>query len=322
MTGELMVGLDIGATKMLGVAAGADGRVRAEVLATTPTGGDEVVGAAAAVVEELRDATGERLDGTVGVGIPGLVDAARGAVKHAVNLGVEAEWFPIGEQLTRRTGARVVVENDVNAAALGAARVLGHDDLAYLSLGTGLAAAVVQDGRLRRGAHGAAGEIGHVPVDPSGRRCQCGQIGCLETFASGSAVAAAWPSADVPPALALFDAAAAGDQRAVTVRDEFSARVADAVRLLCLAVDPEYVVLGGGVAQVGDRLRVAVAQALAAQAESSAFLRSLDLPGRVLLAPLEVPVAALGAALLGGQGPERRSVGVGSRRRSSGPGGW
>lgn len=300
--GQLAVGLDIGASKMLGVATGLDGRVLAEVLATAPSGGDEVVAAAAAMVEELRALTGERLDGTVGVGIPGLVDAERGAVKHAVNLGVDAEWFPIGELLAQRTGARVIVENDVNAAALGAARVIDHPDLAYLSLGTGLAAALVQDGRLRRGAHGAAGEIGHIPVDPAGRRCSCGQVGCLETSASGSAVAAAWPSTDVPPAQALFDAAADGDERAVTVRNEFAARVADAVRLLCLTVDPELVVLGGGVAQVGDRLRVAVGHALAQHATSSPFLASLDLPGRVRMVPSEVPVAALGAALLGVQG--------------------
>lgn len=294
-----MVGLDIGATKMLGVAADPGGRVLAEVLATTPTGGDEVVAAAAAVVDELRARTGEAIDGTVGVGIPGLVDAARGTLKHAVNLGVDDEWFPIGDRLADRTGARVVVDNDVNAAALGAAQVTGHRDLVYLSLGTGLAAASVLDGRLRRGVHGAAGEIGHIPVDPAGRRCQCGQVGCLETSASGSAVAEAWPSAGVPPAQALFDAAAAGDERAITVRDRFAARVADAVRLVALTVDPEVVVLGGGVAQVGDRLVVAVRHALAEQAAASPFLASLDLAGRLELVPLDVPVAALGAALLG-----------------------
>ncbi len=139
-----------------------------------------------------------------------------------------------------------------------------------------------------------------MPVDPGGRLCQCGQVGCLETAASGSAVAEAWPVENGPPAQALFDAAAAGDPRAVEIRDRFAARVADAVRLVCLTVDPEYVVLGGGVAQVGERLRVAVAHALAQQASSSPFLRSLDLPGRVLLVPSGVPVAALGAALLAG----------------------
>jgi predicted NBD/HSP70 family sugar kinase len=295
----LLVGLDIGATKMLGVAATPDGRVLAEVLATTPTGGEEVVAAAATVVGELRTRTGERLDGTVGVGIPGLVDVASGALKHAVNLGVDDEWFPIAERLAARTGARVVVDNDVNAAALGAAQVTGHRDLVYLSIGTGLAAAAVLDGRLRRGVHGAAGEIGHIPVDPAGRLCPCGQVGCLETSASGSALAEAWPSTEVPPAQALFDAAAAGDEKAIVVRDRFAARVADAVRLVSLTVDPEVVVLGGGVAQVGDRLRVAVAHALATQASASPFLASLDLAGRLELVPLDLPVAALGAALLG-----------------------
>ncbi|WP_435770909.1 ROK family protein [Nocardioides sp. SYSU DS0651] len=298
--GQLRVGIDIGATKMLGVAATADGSVRAEVLAVSPTGGDEVVAAAADVVAELRARTGEPLE-TVGVGVPGLVDAARGAVKHAVNLGLEADWYPIGKRLAAKTGSRVTVDNDVNAAALGAAMVTGHDDLVYLSLGTGLAAAAILGGRLRRGASGAAGEIGHIPVDPAGRVCQCGQVGCLETSASGSAVAEAWPVRGVPPAQALFDDAEAGDPAAVEVRDRFAARVADAVRLVALTVDPEHVVLGGGAAQVGDRLRVAVARALSAQAAGSPFLASLDLAGRVQLVPLDVPVAALGAALLGQQ---------------------
>ncbi|MEZ0578320.1 ROK family protein [Nocardioides sp. MH1] len=305
MTGEVpaRIGLDIGATKMHGVAATADGEVLAEVRATTPTGGDDVVATAAGVVDELRSRLGAGLDGVVGVGVPGLVDVAHGAVKHAVNLGVD-DWFPIADRLAERIGTRVVVDNDVNAAALGAAKVTGHDDLVYLSLGTGLAAASILDGRLRRGFRSAAGEIGHVPVDPQGRQCPCGQVGCLETAASGSAVAEAWPSPDVPPAQALFDAAGAGDPRAVEVRDRFAARVADAVRLVCLTVDPEYVVLGGGVSQVGERLRAAVVAALAEQASASPFLRSLDLAGRVLLLPRDVPVAALGAALLAA-GPVR-----------------
>ncbi len=294
---DARIGLDIGASKMHGVAATSDGTVLAEVLATTPTGGDDVVAAAAALVAELRRMVGDVLDGVVGVGVPGLVDAGRGAVKYAVNLGVD-DWFPIADRLAERTGSRVVVDNDVNAAALGAAQVTGHQDLVYLSLGTGLAAASILDGRLRRGFRSAAGEIGHVPVDPNGRPCQCGQIGCLETAASGSAVAEAWPVAGVAPAQALFDAAVAGDPRAEEIRDRFAARVADAVRLVCLTVDPEYVVLGGGVAQVGERLRVAVSGALDEQAATSPFLRSLDLSGRVLLLPGDVPVAALGAAML------------------------
>jgi glucokinase len=297
VTGAARIGLDIGATKIHGVVASPEGAVLAEALATTPSGGDDVVAAAAGVVAELRRMLDGALDAIIGVGVPGLVDSARGAVKHAVNLGVD-DWFPIADRIAERTGGRVIVDNDVSAAALGAAKVTGHPDLVYLSIGTGLAAASILDGRLRRGFRSAAGEIGHVPVDPRGRACRCGQVGCLETEASGSAVADAWPVVGVPPAQALFDAAAAGDPRAVEVRDRFAARVADAVRLVSLMADPEYVVLGGGVAQVGDRLRIAVAHALAEQAATSPFLQSLDLPGRVLLVPGDVPVAALGAALL------------------------
>jgi len=123
----------------------------------------------------------------------------------------------------------------------------GADDLAYLALGTGLAAGFVLSGALRRGAHGAAGEIGHVPVDPAGALCSCGQRGCLELSASGSALSAAWPSeGELPPAVALFAAAAAGNPAAVVARDRYAARVADAIRMLGLAVDPAAIIIGGG----------------------------------------------------------------------------
>jgi len=299
---DLGVGLDVGATKTLGVVLDAHGTVVAEERSDTVPGPAGVVGTAAAVVEALRRTTGDPLPAPVGLGIPGLVDADRGAVKHAVNLGVDGEWFAVGDLLADRLGVPVRVENDVNVAALGATARSGVDDLVYLSIGTGLAAGLVLDGRLRRGAHGAAGEIGHVPVDPAGVRCRCGQRGCLETVASGSGLAAAWPSADVAPAQAVFAAAAAGDPRAGGVRDAFVAGVAEAVRLLALAVDPDVVVLGGGVAHLGEPLRRAVADALDTQARSSAFLTSLDLAARLRVVG-EEPVAAFGAAMLGRADP-------------------
>ncbi len=296
---ELNVGLDIGATKTLGLVVDRSGAILAEVREPTQPGADGVVATAARVVEALRAAVGEPLSGTVGVGMPGLVDTDRGAVKHAVNLGVDGDWLPFADLLAARIGVPVVVENDVNAATLGAVELSGMDDLVYLSIGTGLAAGLVIEGRLRRGEHGAAGEIGHVPVDPTGALCTCGQRGCLETIASGSALSAAWPSGDVPAAQALFAAAAAGDQRAVAARDRFAAGVASAVRVLSLAVDPRTVVLGGGVAHLGEPLRVSVAAALLDQAAASPFLASLDLAGRLRVVPSDYPVAAVGAALLG-----------------------
>ena len=303
MTG-LLVGLDIGATKILGVVTTADGTVVAQARVSSPVGGDDVVASAAKVLTQLHDQIDEDVGAVVGVGIPGLVDTIHGTVRHAVNLGIE-DGFPFAERLSEATGSGVVLDNDANAAALGASRIVGYDDLAYLSIGTGLAVATIHAGRLHRGARNAAGEIGHIPVDPSGPTCECGQTGCLETLASGSALAALWPTTGRPAAQALFYAAASGDPQAQAVRDRFAGHVADAVRLIALTIDPEVVVLGGGVAHVGERLRAAVANALTAQAASSPFLASLALPGRIRLVPDDVPVAAIGAALLGCAGDRR-----------------
>ncbi len=294
------VGLDIGATKVLGAVVAADGTVVAQSREVTVPGADGVLAAATTVLDRLAAALDGALPSHVGIGIPGIVDRDRGAVSHAVNLGLDSEWLPLADLLADRTGAAVVVENDLNAATWGAHVLSGADDLAYVSLGTGLAAGFVLDGVLRRGAHGAAGEIGHVPVDPGGPLCACGQRGCLELSAAGSALTAAWPAdGEASPAEALFAVAATGNPDAVAVRDRFAAGVADAIRMLGLAVDPRAIIIGGGVAQLGEPLLAAVTSALRAQATTSPFLAALDLAARVRLIPAGVPVGAIGAAMIG-----------------------
>ena len=299
MNGDLRVGLDIGATKVLGAVIGHGGSVAAQARQGTLPGPDGVLESVTTVLGQLATGLDGALPSFIGIGIPGIVDRERGAVRHAVNLGLGGDWFPLAGRLADRTGATVIVENDLNAATWGAHVLSGVDDLAYLALGTGLAAGLVLGGRLRRGAHGAAGEIGHVPVDPEGGLCSCGQRGCLELLASGSALAAAWPAArGQPPATALFAAAAAGDPRAVAVRDRFAAGVADAVRLLGLAADPAAIIIGGGVSHVGPPLLDAVTAALRAQAAGSPFLGALDLASRTSLLPGQAPVGAIGAAMI------------------------
>src|SRR6201996_2129008 len=226
----MRVGLDIGATKVLGAVIGAGGSVIAQARQDTLPGPDGVLESVTSVLDLLAADLDGALPPHIGIGIPGLVDRHRGAVSHAVNLGLGGEWFPLADRLADRTGAAVIVENDLNAATWGAHVLSGADDLAYLALGTGLAAGFVLGGVLRRGAHGAAGEIGHVPIDPDGALCSCGQRGCLELSASGSALAAAWPAdGKIPPAEALFAAATAGNPAAVSARDRYAGRVADAV---------------------------------------------------------------------------------------------
>ena len=300
----LAVGVDIGGSKVLAVAVDADGAVQASSRLPSNGGAAGVVDSAVLAVTRLAQDVGAPVTSfsVVGVGVPGLVRPGSGEVTHAVNLGLGDGTLDLGHLLAERLGVPVVVENDVNAAALGAARVLGlgDADLALLSIGTGLAAGLVTDGRLRRGVRGAAGEIGHIPVDPAGLVCTCGQRGCLETLASGSAIAAAWPVHDgLSPAEALFAAAASGDTHAVAVRDRFADAVALAVRLLVLTCDVETVVLGGGVTDLGQPLLDAVGAALRRQATASPFLAALDLSRRVAMVPPGSPVAAVGAALAG-----------------------
>lgn len=273
---------------------------------STGFGADAVVETAVRTVERLTRVAGVEASaiGSIGIGIPGAVDGEAGRVAHAVNLGLEG--LDLGPLLADRLGVAVRVENDVKAAALGAYHLLGAEgphphSMAYLNLGTGLAAGVVLRGRLLRGERGVAGEIGHVPVDASGAECACGQRGCLETVASGSAVARLWPTADPLPARHLFAAAEADDARAVVVRERFLMGVAAAVRLLVLTTDVDEVVIGGGLAALGEPLRAGVHRILNGWAAESAFLASLDLASRVRVIPLGFPAAAVGAALVGAQ---------------------
>jgi glucokinase len=301
----LRVGLDIGGTKVEGVViADGDDRVLHRVRLATGFGDDAVVDSAAQAVLDLAELAGglDRLAG-VGIGIPGAVDSAAGRVMHAVNLGVED--LALGPELAARVGLPVHVENDVNAAALGAYAVLeadpaaalrAGDSMAYLNLGTGMAAGIVLEGRLWRGSRGVAGEIGHIPVVPDGERCNCGQRGCLETMASGGAIARHW-RADDPTAAALLAAADRGDAEAIAVRDQLFAYTAAAIRVLVLTVDVDRVVLGGGVSSLGEPLLAGVRAALRDTAAIAPFLAMQQLDTRVDLLPQGVPVAAVGAAL-------------------------
>jgi glucokinase len=297
----LRVGVDIGGTKTEAVVIDATGSVIDTVRVASGFGGDAVVASTVEAVVALAARVGAepRDFGAIGVGVPGAVDPASGRVAHAVNLGLDG--LALGDELATRLGVRVRLENDVNAAALGAFHLLGHapdHSMAYLNLGTGLAAGLVLGGRLWRGSRGTAGEIGHIPVDPAGALCVCGQRGCLEMVASGSAIARQWPTTHPRPVQDLFEAAARGDALAIEVRQHFIDNVASAVRVLVLTVDVDDVVIGGGITSLGVPLLGAIRAVLGDWSAHSQFLASLELPLRVGLAPTG-PVASVGAALIG-----------------------
>jgi glucokinase len=296
----MKIGLDVGGTKTDAVAVDDTGAIVGRVRLATGWGPEAV---AATVIDAVHALTAEAgVDATsvrsIGIGIPGQVEPGTAKVVHAVNLGVDELDLAAAVQPT--LGVPVRAENDVKAAAFGAYALHGGSgSMAYLNLGTGIAAGIVAERELWRGARGTAGEVGHISVDPNGPLCRCGQHGCIEALAGGGAIAERWGRPAALPVKDVFDAADAGDPVARELRAGLARGVAAAVRILVLTADVDSVVLGGGVTALGDRLMADVAAELAASAEASPFMRSLQLEQRVELLPAGSPAAALGAALIG-----------------------
>jgi glucokinase len=315
---NVRVGLDIGGTKTAAFVAEESGPL-VEIARPTDVGSPDrlVTGIVATVDEALSQIGGKYHLRAVGAGVPGQVDPVNGTVRLAVNLNLH-EAYPLREALEAALGVPVALENDVRAAAWGAfhwARAAKHlDSLAYLSVGTGIAAGLVLNGRLYRGAHGMAGEIGHIPVDPTGPRCVCGSFGCLEAFAAGPAIAAR--AAEVmsvdghaPTAEEVYRLA--GHHPAATVVVERAAGyLSRAVYLLLMAYDVEQVVLGGGVTRAGVAFERPLRCAMDALRADSPLAASMMPDEKVTILPADYNAGVMGAFFLTAtQSPENRQGG-------------
>jgi glucokinase len=307
---SVIIGLDVGGTKALGLAIDpADGRILARSRRPSADDPAELTATLGEIVEEL---TGDGpTPGGVGLGIAGLV-TRDGTVRYSPNLPGLVE-YPIATRLAETIGLPVWATNDATAGTWGEARLgagRDADDFAYVALGTGIGAGFVVDGRLLLGAHGFAGEVGHMVIDADGPAHITGQRGPWEYFASGNALGRMGREAAaadrLPAALALVDDIDAltghhvvetmrtGDGDAMAVFDSFCREVARGLTNLVMAFDPERFVLGGGLANIGEPLRAGV----------DYWLGELLLGGdhrprpAVVLAELGSDAAALGAALL------------------------
>ncbi|MCM2577248.1 ROK family protein [Streptomyces meridianus] len=276
-----VIALDVGGTGMKAALVGTDGSVLHE--AHRPTRGEDgpeaVVASVLDFAADLRDVGRHRLGeppAAAGIAVPGVVDDERGIARWSANLG----WrdVPLRRLLAERLGdpdLPVALGHDVRAGALAEGRSgagAGCDRFLFVALGTGIAAALGTGGRIDAGAHGQAGELGHVVVRPDGPVCGCGRRGCLERIASASAVARSWAAAGGDPeagAAGCARAVDAGDERARAVWSEAIGALADGLVTAVTLLDPERIVVGGGLAAAGETLfgplRSAVAERLTFQ---------------------------------------------------------
>jgi glucokinase len=281
VSGPWVVGVDIGGTNLVvglvPLAGGAPSGLRSR--ATQPErGADAAVAdvarmAEAAIAETLEEAGGSREDVVgVGIGCPGPLDLSTGVVVETPNLGWDG--YPIRDRISDALGLPATLDNDANCATygewwMGAGRGVGS--LVGVTLGTGIGGGVVIDGQLVRGASGCAGEVGHMTIDLHGRRCACGNYGCLEAYASGPNIAAraregieAGYVSSIPElvngdlsqvtALTVYEALIGGDAYAQEVMLETAKFLGAGIANLVNVLNPERVVLVGGVTRAGEHL--------------------------------------------------------------------
>ena len=259
-----VIALDVGGTGMKAALVGKDGVLLHE--ARRPTGRedgpDAVVETILGFAAELR-AYGSEHFGTgadaAGVAVPGVIDADGGIAVFSANLG----WrdVPLRALLAERLGGLpVALGHDVRTGGLAEGRIgagKGTDRFFFVAVGTGVSGAFGIEGTVEAGAHGSAGEIGHVVVRPDGPACGCGQRGCMEALASAAAVTRAWAAASGDPAATAADCARAveaGDPRAERVwHDAVDALATGLVTALTL-LDPRTMIIGGGLAEAGETL--------------------------------------------------------------------
>ncbi|MFC8824912.1 ROK family protein [Streptomyces sp. NPDC057137] len=259
-----VIALDVGGTGMKAALVGTDGALLYEARRATgrERGPDAIVETVLDFAADLRAYGVEHLGESAvaaGVAVPGIIDAERGIVLYATNLG----WhdLPLRDLLAARLGGvPVALGHDVRSGGLAEGRIgagKGSDRFFFVPLGTGIAGAIGINGAIEAGAHGWAGEIGHVVVRPDGPVCNCGQNGCMETLGSAAAVTRAWAAASGDPEADAADCAkavASGDPRAEAVwADAVDAIAAGLVTALTL-LDPRRLIIGGGLAEAGETL--------------------------------------------------------------------
>ncbi|MFM2351760.1 MAG: hypothetical protein RL096_241 [Actinomycetota bacterium] len=290
------VGIDIGGTKIAGALVDIDGNIVAESKVPTPAQDpDALVDAVVALVTELS--LGKEVLG-VGVAAAGFIDADQANIIYAPNLSWRNE--PFKAKLQAKLPLPVIIENDANAAAWAEFRYgagKGYQHMIMLTIGTGVGGAVIVNGQMLRGGFGIAGELGHLRVVPNGKLCGCGQHGCLESYGSGTALLKAakdlaGSDLEIGSRLRELEAQAGEltgaqvytailerDPGALQILTELGSWLGEAIGSLTAVLDPQVVVIGGGVSAAGDLLLNPIREAYLAHLPARGFRPELEIKG-------------------------------------------
>lgn len=250
---KIVIGVDLGGTKIAAAAANQYGSILSEVIVPTEAdkGRNRVILNMVKAIECLAKSLKARIE-KIGVGVPGPIDYQAGVVINPPNL---PGWKRVNlrSYLSKKFNVPVFIDNDANCAALGEALFgagRSAKDFIYMTVSTGIGGGIIIDRKIYRGKNGSAGEFGHMVIDPRGYRCGCGNRGDLEAMASGTAI----KKRSGEDAMAIHIEAQQGDKKALKVIEETAHYLGLGIANLANIFDPELVVIGGGLSNMGELL--------------------------------------------------------------------
>ncbi|MEA2376191.1 MAG: glucokinase [Thermoleophilaceae bacterium] len=306
----MVLGVDVGGTKVAVAAVdGVSVREATEDRTSTDTT-EALLDGIEAVVQRMIDGVGE--PEAIGVGVPSQIEYETGTVETSVNIPLTG--VPLREELGRRFGVPVFVDNDANCAALAEAHILGEDNLVMLTLGTGVGGGIVTGGMTFRGAHGLGAELGHMTLNPDGPPCpgNCPNRGCIEAYCSGQALerdatelARDKPDSQLATAIgangkvsgpALVEAAEAGDGDALLIFDNFARMLGVAIAGYVNVFEPDRLTIGGGLSRASHLFLDRAVQEANARALPALLRRTT-----IALAEGGADAGVIGAAVLAAQ---------------------
>jgi glucokinase len=297
---DYAIGVDLGGTNLRAAAVSREGKMLHKVSGSTPgnAGRAAVIGDIVNAIQTLQaELPGQTLAG-VGVGVPGFILMDQGIVVGAPNLPA-FDNYPVRDEIEKLLGARVILENDANAAALGEKWTgTGRDvnDLILLTLGTGIGSGIIVDGKILRGYLGMAAEIGHTTYSPNGYPCGCGNTGCVEKYASATAVSSMARLLNLGPDLSseeVFHLAKLGNPRALQIFDAVGLALGTLLATLINTFNFPLYLLGGGMAAAWELFEAS----MRAEASRRSFIYR-NHPPRIQLTGLGADAGLYGAAYL------------------------